>query len=597
MADVSKLRLGNTSYDIKDDNARRYLVMVNEEPVSATKMVVDTGEDEDSVELAYQEDLDSVEQKVDWFVTPEMYGAVGDGVTNDTAAVRAAIETGKNVLFSKTYKVNSNISIYNDSVLSGEGKIIQSSTFSIFTFSNCKVTISGLSFSGPTPTNNNPGSHMIELVNCTSSIIENCDFNYVCAESAIYVESSDDIHIIRNRINNYSFIGVLIYKDCDGVIVDGNTITNCVNTSQGYGIQNNIPAAGGAFAKNLSITNNVIRNVAAWDGIMSHGGENITISGNICESCRTGIDCSGKWADSQSVQKNYVITNNTLTSSTDTSIAGSNINVGIIFGYNAYSGQRILSENAVIANNIIKDFNIGTGTSTTGGLRIANAKNVRITGNSISGVQRGLIFGSDLDICSSWTIIGNTINVTLGAVYFNSGIFEDVIFEGNDFTNDDLSSTPWAFVIANSVCLIKTKEKNNTFKNVYQTPPSPGARLKFYTEKENAVNNNQSTTVYNVGDTVMNANPTSSPYHYCWIASKTGIKATTAWTANTAYTFGTLLTNSSGSAYIVTVAGTSGSSKPTHTSGEATNGTTTMRYLGADSTAWVAVVYTQSAIT
>ena len=57
MPDVSKLRLDNVSYDIKDDNARKYLVMVNEEPVSATKMVVETGGD--AIELALQEDVDA----------------------------------------------------------------------------------------------------------------------------------------------------------------------------------------------------------------------------------------------------------------------------------------------------------------------------------------------------------------------------------------------------------------------------------------------------------------------------------------------------------------------------------------------------------
>lgn len=63
MPDVSKLRLDNVSYDIKDDNARKYLVMVNEEPVSATKVVIETGEEE-GVELALQEDIDSVNTRV-----------------------------------------------------------------------------------------------------------------------------------------------------------------------------------------------------------------------------------------------------------------------------------------------------------------------------------------------------------------------------------------------------------------------------------------------------------------------------------------------------------------------------------------------------
>lgn len=108
MPDVSKLRLDNVTYDIKDDNARKYLVMVNEEPVSATKMVIETDEEADGIELAYQKDVDN---KTGWFVTPEMYGAKGDGTTDDTGAIQSALNSGANVIFSpgKTYKITNRL--------------------------------------------------------------------------------------------------------------------------------------------------------------------------------------------------------------------------------------------------------------------------------------------------------------------------------------------------------------------------------------------------------------------------------------------------------------------------------------------------------
>lgn len=64
------------------------------------------------------------------YITPEMYGAIGDGMTDDTAAIAEAISTGKPVLFVGNYAVKKQIHIpmnYNLSCngatfnLSGEG--------------------------------------------------------------------------------------------------------------------------------------------------------------------------------------------------------------------------------------------------------------------------------------------------------------------------------------------------------------------------------------------------------------------------------------------------------------------------------------------
>ena len=57
------------------------------------------------------------------YVTPQMYGAKADGVTNDTTAVQSAINSGKPVYFPKGhYRVN-NVSIPSNSKLYGQSNL------------------------------------------------------------------------------------------------------------------------------------------------------------------------------------------------------------------------------------------------------------------------------------------------------------------------------------------------------------------------------------------------------------------------------------------------------------------------------------------
>lgn len=102
------------------------------------------------------------------FVTPEMFGAVGDGVTDDTAAINAAIESGsKRIEFTNTtylvskmpansaYPDNDQpcVSVYdkNGLVLNGNGAKLKCNVHGqgIIEINNSKnVTISGLELSG-----------------------------------------------------------------------------------------------------------------------------------------------------------------------------------------------------------------------------------------------------------------------------------------------------------------------------------------------------------------------------------------------------------------------------------------------------------------
>lgn len=55
-----------------------------------------------------QTEVSEIKNKTEFFVTPEEYGAVGDGETNDSAAINAAIRSGHAVFFdsNKTYRAD-----------------------------------------------------------------------------------------------------------------------------------------------------------------------------------------------------------------------------------------------------------------------------------------------------------------------------------------------------------------------------------------------------------------------------------------------------------------------------------------------------------
>ena len=71
------------------------------------------------------------------FVTPEMYGAAGDGVTDDTAAMQEAFDTKKNIYLKGSYLITSDIAIthrgtqseYEKQVIMGGRIILHDATF------------------------------------------------------------------------------------------------------------------------------------------------------------------------------------------------------------------------------------------------------------------------------------------------------------------------------------------------------------------------------------------------------------------------------------------------------------------------------------
>ena len=73
----------------------------------------------EAAELSKDETQEIADEIQRLFVTPEMFGAAGDGITDDTEPVKEALASGKNVILANEYALNENITIPEECHVSG----------------------------------------------------------------------------------------------------------------------------------------------------------------------------------------------------------------------------------------------------------------------------------------------------------------------------------------------------------------------------------------------------------------------------------------------------------------------------------------------
>lgn len=200
------------------------------------------------------------------YVTPELYGAIGDGVSDDSDAFNNAVLSGLPVLVNKIYNIH-NIVIKNDVTIFGTGTLKTSlnsdgSSKNIFscTTTGVNINISGITFVGIgtgeyidfwNPSNIKELSESVFLVsNINNFVLNDVTFtNILCYNSGVgtlyerqfNVKASEfgKINSVKNvEFNNVNIVNStgegIIFYDCDSVNIKGGLIKN--NMSSVYSV-------------------------------------------------------------------------------------------------------------------------------------------------------------------------------------------------------------------------------------------------------------------------------------------------------------------------------------------------------------------------
>lgn len=396
----------------------------------------------------------------------EAFGAVGDGVTDDTAAFVAALATGRPIRVpeaSVAYLIDAgNLTIPTGTRLIGDGPnskvTINTTTLNpLFDLEdNTDISIEGLWLAGNSTT---------QLSASSGSSAISCD------------DGAERITIKNCRITNWTRHGIAL----DGVtdaLIEGNIVKD---TYRGSGIlcSRTVPS------DNVSVINNTVRRSQSGNIHAFFGVRGWRVTGNFCDGTDTGVGGALAVADNITAYSDYgtggeltdvaIVGNLCLNSGNNgMHIGGDRITItgntvvnpvnGGIFCAKSDNVTPEDSEGWVVADNYIV-YSDNSGAGVQRGINLRNAKNYSITGNTVVRAAVGIEING-LDTTSygvaTGTIIGNTVdsystygiwlrNKVQGAVISNNRLNADAAETTTDIREDLASAVSADNFIFNNI--------------------------------------------------------------------------------------------------------------------------------------------------
>lgn len=461
------------------------------------------------------------------YATPQMYGAVGDGTTDDTTAIQDCIDNNNFVFFPEgTYKT-SEITLHSNLKIIGNNAIIKgvyesgSRVFSGDEITN--VIIDNMKFRG-----NGYSSSLSAIMNCftlhfddCSNIeITNCELYDTQDRGVIYFSDCHDIRVYNCDIHDYPYSGTIFMTGCHDCWYENNHIYNFGSTAEPntYGMSMSGYMSGYTNESyNMFVCNNIIETpLCIWEGIDAHGVRDYVVSGNTIKGTKTPIVITSAITPSGYGNARGVIANNIIYGGDD---SGTGIQI--------YNGDCV-----DIINNIIEHCCKGTGEADGVGIDIRTTKNIKICNNTIKDCgrndttnQTGVIYlqGVNGFTVSDNLIINNYVKASGGCAIK----FEVSFYNGNIANNKIVNSG--SYFIGGTDGFTPTNEITNvkTHNNVCDTYTSYYSN---YIEVERVTG---VTNLYEgqIGDIVLNIAPSSgNPIGWICTTSRT-TSSPAVWTA------------------------------------------------------------------
>lgn len=322
------------------------------------------------------------------------YGAVGDGTTDDTAALQAAVTAAAGnalVIPDGNYFVTSTITLSGCTIIGYGAKITSTVSNDDTLYGNTSnIKIYGLEIEGLgnasyvaqefliniEGTNNDPSAptfiENIEVIDC---------YLHSVGRAAVRLQYAKNSKVCSNRIEDVGRSGVeaasVQYSEFNENIVRGMSPGDGANA---YGIFLSKTDGSNTVEPqclHCTVNGNIVEDNLIWEALDTHGGEFITFANNTIKNCKIGIALvsADDGAGNGIPPKHCSVTGNVMQGINRSGSTGS-------YGLNIAGESGLELEHCSIVGNVIDAFG-SQSAATSGAIRLASADNVVVSGNVV----------------------------------------------------------------------------------------------------------------------------------------------------------------------------------------------------------------------